>query len=365
MSDLILTMNPASEGDALMLTWGAAATPRRLLVDMGRGKDYKAAKSSLEEIGAFELFVITHIDADHIAGAVPLFKESALPFKAKHVWFNAHRQLDLANQRLPPASRVQLSAPQAEKVTAGIIKSEWPWNTHFASGIVSVDSPEAAEPILLDGDLSLTLLSPSDRKLAELIPVWNTELERAKLRGIDPDEVDEAIAAGRIRLGGLNVADLAKVKFQEDKTKPNGSSIAFIAEHDGKRVLLTGDAHPATIERSLRSRGFNEANRCRIDCLKVSHHGSKGNTSPELLKILDCTCFAISTDGTRHDHPDAEAIARILQADPGRPKTLIFNFRQHYSEQWDNEVLKAQWNYKCRFPHDGRAGVEFKVVKAQ
>jgi glyoxylase-like metal-dependent hydrolase (beta-lactamase superfamily II) len=113
MPDLNLTMHPASEGDALMLTWGAARSSRRLLVDMGRGKDYKARKSSLKTIGAFELLVITHIDADHIAGAVPLFKESALPFEAKHVWFNAHRQLELANERLPPSDRVQLGAAQA------------------------------------------------------------------------------------------------------------------------------------------------------------------------------------------------------------------------------------------------------------
>jgi hypothetical protein len=80
-------------------------------------------------------------------------------------------------------------------------------------------------------------------------------------------------------------------------------------------VLLGADAHPGAIETSLRSLGASEASRYKLDCFKVSHHGSKANTSPELLKIIDCTCFAFSTDGSRHGHPDPEAIARILTAD--------------------------------------------------
>jgi beta-lactamase superfamily II metal-dependent hydrolase len=341
-----------------MLTWGEAVRPRHALVDLGRTSNYRALKPLLKEIAEVNLFTITHIDADHIEGAVPLFKEVPLPFTARHVWFNGYAQLETANERLPPDTRVTLGPGQAEKVTAGIVKSGWRWNAHFADGVVSINSNEAKAPIVFDDGLSVTLLAPTDRKLADLLPVWAEELKAAGLRTTDPDEVAEALEAGRVHLGGLNVEDLTRVRFKEDATKPNGASIVFIAEYLGKRVLMGADAHPGVIEASLRALGASESSPYRLDCMKVSHHGSKANTSPELLKILDCTCFAFSTDGSHHGHPDPETIARILKSDPSRKKTLIFNFRQDSTDPWDCKDLMVRWNYECIFPHEGREGVE-------
>jgi beta-lactamase superfamily II metal-dependent hydrolase len=356
-----LAMHPASEGDALMLSWGEDTQLHHALVDLGRTGDYRALKPLLQETGTFELFTISHIDADHIEGAVPLFKEAVLPVTARNVWFNAHAQLVTANDRLPPANREILGAVQAEKVTAGIIASHWPWNRQFASGVVSIGSPEAASTLALDGGLALTLLSPSDQKLAKLLPVWDRELARAHLRTTDPDQVEEALAEGREELGLLNVEALAARPFAIDRTEPNGTSIVFIAEFGGKRVLMAADSHPDIVEESLRKLGFSEENRLGLDCLKVSHHGSKANTSPSLLKLLDCTRFAFSTDGSRHHHPDAETIARILKNDPQRQKTLIFNFRQPSTEQWDDEDLKRRWRYDCLFPETGKEGIAFEL----
>jgi beta-lactamase superfamily II metal-dependent hydrolase len=93
----------------------------------------------------------------------------------------------------------------------------------------------------------------------------------------------------------------------------------------------------------------------------LSHHGSKANTSPELLKIIDCTRFAFSTDGSRHDHPDPETIARILKNDPDRHKALIFNFRQPSTEIWDDDRLKKQWHCNCCFPKENAAGIQFEI----
>jgi len=355
-----LAMHAASDGDAIILTWGEDRSLHHALIDLGRTADYRALKPSLEKIGEFDLFVMTHIDADHIEGAMPLFKEAAMPFQAKQVWFNAHWQLTRANERLPAAERETLGAAQAEKVTSGITRFEWPWNSSFASGIVSTDSPDAKLPIPLEG-LSLRLLSPSDKELSKLLPVWNAELAKAHLRTTDPDEVELAIARGREILGIPNVDYLAKVPFKADKTKPNGASISFVAEFGGRRVLLAADSHPDVIVASLKTLNASETNRYRLDCLKVSHHGSKSNTSPELLKIIDCTRFAFSTDGSRHSHPDSETIARILKNDPDRHKTLIFNFRQPSTELWDDEQLKKKWRYDCCFPKTNETSVQFDV----
>lgn len=354
-----LAMYPASEGDALMLSWGEEGSLHHALVDLGRTKNYHALKPRLQAIGSFELFAISHIDADHIEDAVPLFRENTLPFTARNVWFNAHAQLIEARDRL--GDRETMGAGQAEKVTAGILASHWPWNSQFASGIVSTDSPEAREPLPFAGGLKLTLLSPTDRELTELLPVWDKELAKAHLRTTDEDLVEQALAAGREMLGGLNVEVLASRDFIADSTRPNGSSIAFIAEFDGRRVLMAADSHADVIEAALGRLGYSADNRLQLACLKVSHHGSKANTSPGLLRLIDCTCFAFSTDGSRHGHPDAETIARILKNDPDRRKTLVFNFCQPSTQQWDDAELRGRWHYDCLFPETGEEGIEFEL----
>jgi len=354
-------MLPASDGDASVLSWDGNGTHHRALIDLGRTGTYRAVKPTLCERREFELLLISHIDADHIAGCIPYFNESDLPFKVRSVWFNGFAQLTAANERLPPSCRTVLGAAQAEKVTEGIIQARLAWNSQFTSGVVSVDSPEAKERIVLEGGLQITLLSPSDKELAKLIPVWNRELENAHLRTTDQGEVEEAITRGRVRLGSPDVQMLASVQFVEDKAQANGSSVAFIAEKGDKRVLMGADSHPSVLEESLKALGAFEGKPIKLDCLKVPHHGSKFNTSPDLLKLIDCTRFAFSTDGSRHNHPDGETIARILHSDLSRKKTLYFNYRHESAEQWDREELRERWNYECVFPERGQKGLEFDI----
>ncbi|WP_373987823.1 hypothetical protein [Duganella sp. BuS-21] len=355
-----LTMHPASEGDALQLAWGQGGQHHHAWIDLGRTRDYKQLRAHLHELGTLALLVFSHIDADHIEGAVALFKDAELPFDAERVWFNARLQHEQAYQRRG-GNNVPLSSNQAEKVTAGLLRTGWPLNGAFPSGIVSVESLPSGAAIPIASGLQVRLLSPSDHKLGQLLPEWDDTLKAAKVRTTDPDAVASAIADGRVRLGRLDVQQLATAPFKRDDTKPNGASIAFIAEFEGKRVLLGADAHPDILEESLRTLGASKQSRYHLDCYKVSHHGSKANTSPELLSLIDCTRFAFSTDGSRHQHPDPETIARILTADPYRAKTLYFNSRHYEAQLWNNKPLMDKWNYTCVYPAKGSSGLTIDI----
>jgi len=363
MSVFRLTMHPASEGDALTLSWGEEDELFHALIDLGRPADYKAMRSELSSTGRFEFFTISHIDADHIGGAMPLAKEKSAPFQPADVWFNAWHHLKNAAARREDADDLEtLSAKQGEKLSSAIVAFGWPWNRAFGvSGIASVDTPEARGPLDIAGGLKVTLLSPGDQELAALEPVWMNELERANLRPFDPDGVQEEPDDGLESLGTLNVEALARKPFVEDTAKPNGSSIAFLAEFGGRRVLLGADAHPGVIERSLRKRGYSETNRLKLDLFKLCHHGSKANTSPSLLKIIDCLDFAISTDGTKHNHPDRETIARILVNDPSRRKTIYFNVNQEHATVWDRKDLRDKYQFVCEIPPKDTPGVTIDI----
>lgn len=346
-----MTIFPALDGDCILLSWGVRPDLRHLLVDLGRAQTYEAIKDELKSIGELELLVVSHIDADHISGAMPLVQEKEPPVRPKRVWFNGHEQLVAAKTRNPLYE--PYSARQGDKLSKGIVRFGWPWNEEFAGEIVSTDSPEADGPLDVGG-LTLRLLSPADKDLVALLPYWNSELKTTNMRPSDPDEEQAPVIGAQYESFSavIDVKQLARPdRYVADKTKTNGSSIAFLAEFEGKRVLLAADAHSETLEESIRPLAEKEGGRFRLDLMKVSHHGSMANCSPSLLTLLDCTRFAFSTDGSRsHKHPNRETIARILFADPKREKTLYFNYRQEQTEIWQRHALPSIWNFNCVFP---------------
>src|SRR5690606_7667099 len=97
---------------------------------------------------------------------------------------------------------------------------------------------------------------------------------------------DSRYASDALGAGEPNVAALAKKAFAEDKAVPNGSSIALLAQWKGKTLLLLGDAWPSVVADSLARLGYSKATPLHVDVLKLSHHGSRANTSPALLEML-------------------------------------------------------------------------------
>uniref|UniRef100_UPI003F4947C6 ComEC/Rec2 family competence protein n=1 Tax=Ensifer adhaerens TaxID=106592 RepID=UPI003F4947C6 len=350
-----LTMYPATDGDCLLVRWGDDNAHKHIIVDLGRGPTWDKVRPIFEPLEGVELFTITHIDSDHIAGAVPMIREKEPAFDPRRVWFNSRQQLQQATHRdkLEPFSPVE-----GEKLSRGISKFKWPRNSTFESRIVSTDSPEAHGWMDIADGLRLLLLSPDDASLSALLPTWEEELKKANVRPYDPDtDEDEAEGVFELLGGFPDVPALANSKYERDPSAANGSSIAFVVELNGKRLMLTGDSHSEVLEKRLKPYADAEGGRFRVDLLKVSHHGSRRNTSPSFFKMIDCCRFAFSTDGSRqHGHPHPETIARILANDPDRPKTLYFNYEGPHAKVWKNPLLSKQWKYDAVFPRAGEGG---------
>ncbi|MEV4610725.1 hypothetical protein MRBLMR1_005862 [Neorhizobium sp. LMR1-1-1.1] len=352
---LKLTMYPATDGDCLVLTWGEGKELSNAIVDLGRGPTWRAVRQVISDLENIELLTISHVDSDHIAGAVQMVREKTPPFQPRRVWFNALQQLERAMDR----GRFEPFSPvEGEKLSKGISDFKWPRNAEFESRVVSTDSPEASGWMELGGGMKLLLLSPDDRSLAKMYPIWEAALEDAGLRTFDPDdEVDDGGLAFEV-FGTLpDVEELASVPFEPDDKEANVTSIAFVVEFCGKRVMLTADANSEVIEQRLRPFAEAEGGRFKVDLLKVSHHGSRKNTSPNFFKMIDCQRFAFSTDGSRsHGHPHPETVARILVNDPERQKSLYFNYLGPHAKAWRNGLLEAKWKYQAVFPDAAEPG---------
>ncbi|MFC6155634.1 MBL fold metallo-hydrolase [Kribbella jiaozuonensis] len=343
---------PARHGDALWIEYGDAEHPHRILIDGGPSSTItrKAIESLIaDRIGAesqrehdFELIVVTHIDADHITGLLKLFENRSIVLRPRDVWFNGwdHLPSDL------------LGAKQGESLSAAIVRNRMPWNADFAGRAVQVEDTGALPSLDLPGGMRITLLSPTRQALAALRPVWKREVEKA---GLVPGQAAADERAKQPDVLGEKPLDpkaLAAEPFENDPSEANGSSIAFIAEFDGKSLLLTGDARADILSAGLR-RHLQERNasRAQLSALKVPHHGSRNNLSLDLLSLLDCERFLFSTNGDIYQHPDRVAVSRVITTHDGAG--LEFNYQTQFTQPWESRRVKRKFHYSTRFPADG------------
>lgn len=349
-----IDLMPAHQGDCLWIEYGDIRFPYRILVDGGTPSTYSILKDRIEALSPgdrrFEIIVITHIDVDHIGGILTLLKEPPTGFTVGDVWFNGFRHL--------PNPAPTLGVRHAEEVTNKLEMGVFAWNEAFDRSAIQVDSLGNLPEIRLAGGLNLILLSPYKDQLERLQPKWQQELER--LRFGQKDLV--SLLDGFPTLGPpLDVTRLAESSFEEDKAEANGSSIAILAEYEGKRLLLAGDAFASVIVKSLsRLLSMRKQTRLQLAGLKVSHHCSRANTSNELLGLLECHNYLISTNGSIHRHPDREAIARILRHG-GDDKTLHFNYLSSHNQIWDNETLQREYKYEARFASERGGGISLSL----
>jgi len=346
----------AGHGDCLWIEYGDPQAPRRVLIDGGAtGTHKRALRAKLrnlpEKEQGFELLMVTHIDADHIAGVLDLLEDKETGFQANDIWFNGYRHL-------PDENPDTLGPVQGEKLTDLLVKPGMKWNCAFGeSGKNAVVVPtEGSLPrIALDGGLVLTLLSPTPRKLAELKPTWVKEVRKA---GLDPnvkrpEEVESAEGFDLLAAGTPNVDALAAEAFSEDSAEANGSSIAVLAEFDGRRMLLTGDAHPSVLTAAIKRLGTGKL---AVDVCKLPHHGSKANVSRALLEALDCKKYLFSSNGAHFKHPDRQAVARVIKWGGGQSE-LTFNYRTKFNDMWEGKPLRDKHGYTTVFPQSDTEGI--------
>jgi hypothetical protein len=342
-STFAIEMLPADNGDCLWIEYGDPSGPRRILIDCGAVSAARTVAFRIESIGApservFELFVLTHIDADHINGVLPLFGNPSLNAHFEDIWFNGWHQVSKF-----------LGVKQGEEFSKLLEDParSLPWNRAVTSkgekypAPMVLPSDKPPPTFELPGGLRLTLLSPGADQLKRLGREWRQvllELEPGKAmlgRKRPPPPVTD--------FAKFDLETLARKAVTKDTSVANGSSIALLAEFDEHAILPTGDAHADVLAKSItalqQARG-RKNEKLKLDALKLSHHGSVNGTTGELLALLDCQRYLVSSNGNIFYHPDREAMARVILNGGKRPM-LCFNYRSPLNELWDAPALNA------------------------
>jgi beta-lactamase superfamily II metal-dependent hydrolase len=326
--DLRLRVIQAAYGDCLILEYGQAERTGHILIDGGPDGVYAShLKPELEAIaaggkGKIDLMVLTHVDEDHVVGLVDLMSDLATakgrgtqPFiSVERLWYNTFRQMlgkdgDLAGSfsafaAAPgvPANmqHFAFSVTQGEDLWKASEILEVPRNTDFPGGLVSLEG--SPRPVELDS-LRLWILGPSQPNLKQYEKDWAAWYAKHK---------DHPFGAGASRQAR-----------EIDRSVANLSSIMFLAETAGRRILLTGDGRCEDLVEGLKQVGLMGAGGLHVDVLKVPHHGSDRNNSREFFDQVTASQYVISAGKHKNDgNPDFDTLEWIVEAATQRQEQI-------------------------------------------
>lgn len=185
---------PALRGDCLWIECTRANNrPWRLLIDGGMPGTWpvlreRVANLAKVEPAFFDLAVVSHIDSDHMGGMLPLFASTDPRVTFGDIWFNGLPQLP------EPGSSRSRSVAEGERLV-DILSGQGggpllPWNDRFGREAAMTKGDGAYLEIIYADGPTLTLLSPTPRRLESLRRVWTNELLRLQ-RG-EPSELPSA-----------------------------------------------------------------------------------------------------------------------------------------------------------------------------
>ena len=118
--------------------------------------------------------------------------------------------------------------------------------------------------------------------------------------------------------GAVDVKALAAMQTPVDRAVANGSSIAILIEHRGASVVLGADTFAMVMAPALQSLAAKrkQSPPMKVDAIKLSHHGSRGNVTNDLLDTVQADHYLFSTNNAIFNHPDDESVARVLSSPP-------------------------------------------------
>ena len=271
----IVKILPVNCGDALIIRHKSDDKKvRNIFIDGGFINAFKVLNKQIKLIEVnkqkIDLWILTHLDADHINGAVEYFRQNDKESKGKlinRLWFNFFDAFKL-NDDSP-----LLSFGKGFNLSKLLRK-------HKIKGRMDITNELKAMVI---GDAKVTILSPDRKTYSDLEANWKDEFK--VYYGIEPP----TFVADPSLKDAKTIEQLAEQRdAKEDRSKAgliNRSSIAFVYEEKGKRILMLGDSYPSVILNALMA-DYSKEKPLKVKYVKLSHHGSRKNYSTEDRKSV-------------------------------------------------------------------------------
>ena len=325
---------PANEGDFIWICYGENEVYNHILIDGGTkecGEEYASIIKIIDERKEkIEALVLTHVDYDHIQGAIEGIcrtSDDLLKRTVKKIYFNTcrgiRRNLKETGEFLEGSDCVedQICVNQNYKqysVGDGIkfldLLSEKGLKDRLVDYVVY------GEQAVLPNDAIIRFISPGEKELIKFANHWE-KYER---------ENEYVQYASNLDMVKENLADLMNENLVSDQSINNASSIAFIFEYQSIKLAFLGDARPSVCLQGIKK--INDANYLEVDLLKLSHHGSRSNTSDPLLKTIKTNNYLLSTNGHHKKVPNKVVLSHLLKNAGEKDINLYCNYDWYNTE---------------------------------
>ncbi|MGF7046062.1 competence protein ComEC [Paenibacillus sp. DS2015] len=124
----------------------------------------------------------------------------------------------------------------------------------------------------------------------------------------------------------------------------NHSSIAFILNMNGVRMLFTGDMDIASENNILQDESKLSLRTQGVEVIKIAHHGSKTSTSEEWLSAWNASTAVISAGvNNLYGHPNSDVVTRIMKQDMDIYRTDLqgeIQMKVYENKVWVRNKLK-------------------------
>lgn len=300
---------PMQYYDAIIICFtGEDGSTHNIIVDGGDKNSRKFCyidklKKELELIfgrgESIDLWVITHIDNDHIGGLYNFINDTEF-FDAHHeqlkeVWMNYGGKGDFDVQKK------ETIGYYGGKKLRDLLKEKH----------VSVKHDIIAGLSFTFSDAKITVVTPDENAMKCYKEWWNNI------------EFKDAVqtADGLIKGGEWDYDDKFKdfnlSLYEEDNEVKNNSSIAFVLSYHGYNLLFSADSCSSLLSKGLKNANMLKEGKFKFDIVHIPHHGSCRNSSLAFLNDINCPRYVITGNGAnRHHLPDKETIARLIAANP-------------------------------------------------
>lgn len=363
MEKCIVHFLPAMAGDCILIE---LEHPDCILIDCGNKTTYNTELRPLllrlnAEGYRISLMVISHIDRDHIEGAVHFLRENGdaeIPaiIPVDEIWINGffntlfprlefkHREIDelsleerkmlsdkLKSLKMSFPDEGYISAAQCKALERLCVQNGYRVNCSCPDRIVKRSAmrySEVATNRISIAGCQIAILNPGEPQLEAL----SRELDREMIRWFGRDYkiqqsdeftqlfellmelYEEPTSSEPIMAMSANLKSWLGTSSLTPMNAVNRSSIVVEIIYHGRNMLFTGDGESADWVEFLAP---------IYDLIKISHHGS---TKPNIKLLEKCKAkhLLVSTNGGAYDrYPENELLARMIFSGTER---LHFNY---------------------------------------
>lgn len=302
----------ANHGDAFVVHAYKGDNSGIIVIDGGPDQSRIAVNRKLSSFQWIDLMILTHHDHDHISGINTYISQHVgdESFPVKEIWANCAKSVGVSvdtNVSFTEASTLSKVLEDVKEHNQGFI-----WRSDIVSG-----------QWYHLGYADIYVIGPS----SEIREMCQLKYEAETKTDVSDVKIDNS----NKKLEELAMNPKIKASVSNPHHLVNMDSIAILLKCDELTALFLGDTFPSVVIDQLRTLADNKGGKLKIDVVKVAHHGSKNNISNDMLDLLDCNNFIISTNGGMGNsyHPNRETFANLL-LHPERNKDVKLNVFMNY-----------------------------------